>query len=88
MNKQQEINLTQYKYISSLLAQLLEVDIYTEEIITGYIENFGVDKFFNNIEMMDLPSEVIDKLENLQLILEALEDEKEINNLWENGGVR
>jgi hypothetical protein len=38
--------------------------------------------------MMDLPSEVIDKLENLQLILEALEEEKEINNLWENGGVR
>lgn len=88
MNKQQSINLAEYKYISSLLAQLLEVDIYTEEIITGYIENFGVDKFFNNIEIMDLPSEVIDKLENLQLILEALEDEKEINNLWENGGVR
>jgi hypothetical protein len=88
MNKQQSINLAEYKYISSLIAQLLEVDIYTEEIITGYIENFGVDKFFNNIEMMDLPSEVIDKLENLQLILEALEEEKEINNLWENGGVR
>lgn len=88
MNKQQEINLMQYKYISSLLAQLLEVDIYTEEIITGYIETFGVDKFFNNIELMDLPFEVIDKLENLQLILEALEEEKEINNLWGNGGVR
>lgn len=88
MNKQQSINLAEYKYISSLLAQLLEVDIYTEEIITGYIENFGVDKFFNNIEMMDLPSEVIDKLESLQLILEALEEEKEINNLWGNGGVR
>ncbi|QAA32726.1 hypothetical protein [Clostridium manihotivorum] len=88
MNKQQSINLAEYKYISSLLAQLLEVDIYTEEIITGYIENFGVDKFFNNIEIMDLPSEVIDKLENLQLILEALEKEKEINNLWGNGGVR
>ncbi|ERI90690.1 hypothetical protein HMPREF1982_03728 [Clostridiales bacterium oral taxon 876 str. F0540] len=87
MNKQQSINLAEYKYISSLIAQLLEVDIYTEEIITGYIENFGVDKFFNNIEMMDLPSEVIDKLENLQLILEALEEEKEINNLWDNGGV-
>lgn len=63
MNKQQSINLAEYKYISSLIAQLLEVDIYTEEIITGYIENFGVDKFFNNIEMMDLPSEVIDKLD-------------------------
>lgn len=88
MNKQQSINLAEYKYISSLLAQLLEVDIYTEEIITGYIENFGVDKFFNNIELMDLPSEVIDKLESLQLILEALEEEKEINNLWGNGGVR
>lgn len=88
MNKQQNINLTEYKYISSLLAQLLEVDIYTEEIITGYIENFGVDNFFNNIELMDLPYEVIDKLENLQLILEVLEEEKELNNLWDNGGIR
>lgn len=88
MKKQQKINLMEYKYISSLLAQLLEVDIYTEEIITGYIEIFGVDKFFNNIEMMDLPYELIEKLENLQLILEALEEEKEINNLWGNGGVR
>lgn len=82
------VNLDNYKYISSLIAQILELDIYTEEIITGYIETFGVDNFFNNIEMMDLPSEVIEKLENLQLILEALEEEKEINSLWNNGGAR
>lgn len=88
MKNKIQVNLDNYKYISSLIARILELDIYAEEIITGYIENFGVDKFFNNIEMMDLPSEVIDKLENLQLILEALEEEKEINNLWENGGVR
>lgn len=78
MNKQRRVNLTEYKYISSLLGQLLELDIDTEEKITGYIENFGVDNFLNDIELMDLPYDVLEKLESLEQIIEALDDEKEM----------
>ncbi|EQB86616.1 hypothetical protein J2Z44_002355 [Clostridium punense] len=86
MNKQRRINLTEYKYISSLLGQLLELDIDTEEKITGYIENFGVDNFLNDIELMDLPYDVLEKLESLEQIIEALDDEKEMLKNDKNGG--
>ncbi|VYT81566.1 hypothetical protein [Clostridium butyricum] len=86
MNKQRRINLTEYKYISSLIGQLLELDIDTEEKITGYIENFGVDNFLNDIELMDLPYDVLEKLESLEQIIEALDDEKEMLKNDKNGG--
>ena len=77
MNKLRRINLKEYKYLSSLLGQLLELDIYTEEKITGYIEIFGVDNFLNNIELMELPYDILEKLESLEQIIESLEEEKE-----------
>lgn len=86
MNKQRRINLTEYKYISSLLGQLLELDIDTEEKITGYIENFGIDNFLNDIELMDLPYDVLEKLESLEQIIEALDDEKEMLKNDKTGG--
>lgn len=86
MNKQRRVNLTEYKYISSLLGQLLELDIDTEEKITGYIENFGVDNFLNDIELMDLPYDVLEKLESLEQIIEALDDEKQMLKNDKNGG--
>ncbi|MBC2579409.1 hypothetical protein [Clostridium sp. DJ247] len=82
MTKQKRIDLYSYKYISSLVAQLLELDIDTEEKITGYIENFGIDNFLKDIELMDLPYEILEKLESLEQIIEALEEENE-----KNGGV-
>lgn len=86
MNKQRRVNLTEYKYISSLLGQLLELDIDTEEKITGYIENFGIDNFLNDIELMDLPYDVLEKLESLEQIIEALDDEKEMLKNDKTGG--
>ncbi|MDT8716068.1 hypothetical protein IAI10_05330 [Clostridium sp. 19966] len=72
MNK--EINRESYKYLCSLMAQLLELDADTEEMITEYIEKHGVDNFFKDYENMELPYEVYEKLEGLQMVLETLND--------------
>lgn len=70
MNK--KVNRDSYKYLCSLMAQLLELDSYTEEKIAEYIESYGVDNFFKDYEKMELPYEVYEKLEGLQLVLETL----------------
>lgn len=73
MTHQKGINRDSYKYISSLLAQLLELDIDTEEKITGYIENYGLDHFLLDSKHMDLPQEISEKIESLTEIIESLE---------------
>ncbi len=72
MNKNKGINRDNYKYISSLIAQLLELDIDTEEKITGYIENYGVDNFLKDYDKMELPYEIYEKLESLEMIIENM----------------
>ncbi|MDT8717069.1 hypothetical protein IAI10_10400 [Clostridium sp. 19966] len=72
MNKNKGINRDNYKYISSLIAQLLELDIDTEEKITGYIENYGVDNFLKDYDKMELPYETYEKLESLGIIIENM----------------
>ncbi|MFQ9978449.1 hypothetical protein EB06_01073 [Enterococcus cecorum] len=72
MNKNKGINRDNYKYISSLIAQLLELDIDTEEKITGYIENYGVDNFLKDYDKMELPYETYEKLESLGMIIENM----------------
>jgi hypothetical protein len=78
MNRNKGINRDNYKYISSLIGQLLELDIYTEEKITGYIENYGIDNFLKDYDKMELSYETYEKLESLGLILETL-NEQEVN---------
>ncbi|OOP72812.1 hypothetical protein [Clostridium beijerinckii] len=68
------INRDSYKYLCSLMAQILELDVDTEERIKEYIENHGVDNFFKDYEKMELPYEVYEKLEGLQFVLETLSD--------------
>lgn len=85
MNRNKGINRDDYKYISSLIAHLLELDADTEEKITGYIENYGVDNFLKDYDKMELPYDAYEKLESLGLILETL-NEQEVN-LRSIGGV-
>lgn len=85
MNKNKGMNRDNYKYLSSLIAQLLELDMDTEEKITVYIENYGVDNFLNDYDKMELPYEAYEKLENLELVLETLNYKK--INLDSIGGV-
>jgi len=54
----------------------LELDIDTEEKITLYIENYGVDNFLRDFNKMELRSEVYEKLESLELVLETLYDQE------------
>jgi hypothetical protein len=72
VNKNKGINRDNYKYISSLISQLLELDIDTEEKITGYIENYGVDNFLKDYDKMELPYETYEKLESLGMIIENM----------------
>ncbi len=72
MNRNKGINRNNYKYISSLIAQLLELDIETEEKITGYIENYGVDNFLKDYDKMELPYDTYEKLESLGMIIENM----------------
>ncbi|MBP2033413.1 hypothetical protein J2Z42_002116 [Clostridium algifaecis] len=72
MNRNKGINRDNYKYISSLIAQLLELDIDTEEKITSYIENYGVDNFLRDYDKMELPYDTYEKLESLGMIIENM----------------
>ena len=76
MNKNTGIDRDNYKYISSLIAQLFELDIETEEKITGYIENYGMDNFLKDYDKMDLPDDAYGKMESLELILETLYEQE------------
>lgn len=87
MNRQRTINLNEYKHIISLLVQLLEVDMDTEEKITEYIETFGVDNFLRDYELMDLPYDTLEKLESLAEIIEVLEEGREFMENEKKGGV-
>jgi len=46
--------------------------------MTRYIENYGLNNFFRDYNKMVLPYEAYEKLENLGLILETL-NEQEVN---------
>ncbi len=72
MNRNKGINRDNYKYISSLVAQLLELDIDTEEKITSYIENYGVDNFLRDYDKMELSYDTYEKLESLGMIIENM----------------
>lgn len=74
MNRNKEINRDNYKYISSLIAQLLELDIDMEEKITEYIGKYGIDNFLDNFEKIEMSNEAYEKIESLDLILETLND--------------
>lgn len=87
MNRQETINLNEYKHIISLLVQLLELDMDTEEKITEYIETFGVDNFLRDYELMDLPYDTLEKLESLEEIIEVLEEGRELMEDGKKGGV-
>jgi|GEM_PF-2072372 len=87
MNRQRTINLNEYKHIISLLVQLLELDMDTEEKITEYIETFGVDNFLRDYELMDLPYDTLEKLESLAEIIEVLEEGREFMENEKKGGV-
>lgn len=87
MNRQITINLNEYKHIISLLVQLLELDMDTEERITEYIETFGVDNFLRDYELMDLPYDTLEKLESLAEIIEVLEEGREFMENEKKGGV-
>lgn len=86
MINQNEINRDNYKYISSLLAQILELDIDTEEKITGYIENYGIDNFLKDYDKIELSYEAYEKLDSLGLIIETL-NEQEVNFQSIGGGM-
>jgi hypothetical protein len=87
MNRKRTINLNEYKHIISLLVQLLELDMDTEEKITEYIETFGIDNFLKDFELMDLPYDTLEKLESLEEIIEALEEGRELIENKKRGAV-
>ncbi|TYQ17828.1 UNVERIFIED_CONTAM: hypothetical protein Cloal_0200 [Acetivibrio alkalicellulosi] len=68
------------KYLSSLLGQLFDLDIDIEEKITGYIENHGIKRFLKDASKIDLPNDVIDKIERLRLVLEVCDTEFDTNS--------
>lgn len=76
MDKKKTINRNSYKYISSLIAQLLELDIDTEEKITGYIEHYGIDNFLKDYDKMEFRYEIYEKLDSLGLVLRTLNEQK------------
>ena len=61
---------TEYQRCAVLLAQLIGLDADTEERICICFLSMGIKSFFLNLESLDLPQEIIEKLKNIKFIIE------------------
>lgn len=84
MSQLEKAVVQKYQDISQLLMQLLELDDGAAEQVRRSIENYGVCHFFNNFEALDIPPEIIEKLQSLKLLLSSINGELE--NGRQNGG--
>lgn len=66
----------EYKKCLDLLAELIDLDADTEERIYMCFQSMGVNNFFLNLELINLPKEVSEKLTDIKSIIEMSEVER------------
>lgn len=58
-----------YVHASKILSQLFEFDSHIEQQINCYMQHYGIIRFFRELETLELPSDVINKLSAVRTVL-------------------
>lgn len=66
------IKHNEYEKASRLLGELFELDSHVEQQINCYMQHYGIIRFFNELESLELSSDVIRKLSSVRDILSSL----------------
>lgn len=75
MQQERKISNSEYQKAVSLLSRLFKFDFDLEKQINGYIHNYGICHFFENLEAFELSVDTIIKLQAVRLVLFGLEGE-------------
>jgi len=70
-----EIRSTEYSKCVNLLAKLIDLDDNTKEKIHKCFQSMGIKNFFINLESLDLPFEICEKLKNIKFVIEVFDGE-------------
>ena len=83
MTQERVINRSEYQRAVALLSKMVEFDSEVEKQINGYIQNWGVCHFFENLEAFEFSADTVIKLQAVRMILFGLD---ETGNKAERGG--
>ena len=64
---------TEYVKCVGLLAELIDLDTDTKEKIYNCFQSMGIQNFFVNLELVDLPIETCEKLKSIKAIIGLLD---------------
>lgn len=70
-----ETRNTEYSKCVNLLAKLIDLDDNTKERIHKCFRSMGIKSFFINLESLDLPFEICEKLKNIKSVIEMFDEE-------------
>lgn len=71
-----EIRNTEYSKCVELLAKLIDLDDNTKAKIHKCFQSMGIKNFFINLESLDLPFEISEKLKNIKSVIEVFDGER------------
>jgi len=69
-----ELKKTEYVKCVNLLAKLIDLDDDTKEKIYKCFQSMGIKNFFMNLESLNLPFEICEKLKNIKSVIEMFDE--------------
>ena len=69
-----ELKKTEYVICVNLLAKLIDLDDDTKEKIYKCFQSMGIKNFFMNLESLNLPFEICEKLKNIKSVIEMFDE--------------
>lgn len=69
-----ETRNTEYSKCVNLLAKLIDLDDDTKEKIYKCFQSMGIKNFFMNLESLNLPFEICEKLKNIKSVIEMFDE--------------
>jgi len=73
MNLKETRNM-EYSKCVNLLAKLIDLDDDTKEKIYKCFQSMGIKNFFMNLESLNLPFEICEKLKNIKSVIEMFDE--------------
>ncbi|HHU17445.1 MAG TPA: hypothetical protein GXZ70_04385 [Clostridiales bacterium] len=70
----EEIRSTEYSKCVNLLAKLIDLDDNTKEKIHKCFQSMGIKNLFINLESLDIPFEICEKLKNIKSVIEMFDE--------------
>ena len=77
LNRRAERRITELKYeyqkVAEILSELLELDEDIKKQISEHIQYYGIGHFLENLDILDFPAEILEKLQVIYLMLRYIE---------------